>query len=152
MTDTAFKPDDTNALTTGMPCVFSVLKYEKEGEGLDVITAEDAENSDCRFAFQFAERLSDGSIAEIAEQGDTREVYDIPGFLVAALDFACHANSSGRCTADEGKTELRVFEITADDLINNTVSGKRVRFEIAARGTKPGNTARFDGIIEGTIP
>ncbi len=151
-TDTDSENNDTDLSLTGQPCLFSTPRYGRLGEGLDVISALDPQNPSCQFQFQFAERLSDGSVAEIAVQGDKAEVYETPGFMIATLEFACTANSSGRCTADQGEVTLLEFEISKTDLSDNTTSGKRVRFEIDARGTKPGNTARFDGVIEGVIP
>ena len=134
------------------PCAFESLYYTREGEGLDFIKAVDPSNPDCRFAFHFAERLSDDSVAQIAAVGDTPKIYAIAGFMVATLDFACDANSTRRCTADEGEISLTTFDITADDVETETVSGRSVRIDIDARGTTPGNRARFQGTVEGTLP
>ena len=150
--DSAIFSDTDPAPRETAVCAFGIPYYTRLGEGLDFLEAEDPINSDCRFAFHFAERLSDDTVAQIAEAGDTPKIYDIPGFMVATVDFACDANSSRRCTADEGEISLVTFEITSDDLENGTVSGRAVRIDIDARSTTPGNRARFQGTVEGTIP
>ncbi len=134
------------------PCDFSIVRYSKEGGGLDFIIAEDPIQPECRFAFHFAERMSGETVAQIAKQGDTVKIYDIPGFMVATVSFVCLANSSKLCTADTGEVRIVVFDITADDLVSENISGKKIRFEIDAVGTKPGNQASFHGTIENTIP
>lgn len=155
--DSGLNPfDDIDMETEGelladvAPCRFDVLYLS---EGRNRIFAEDSSQSACFFSIWFAEFDPDsGALMEMISPGDTRFVRADGGFMIASVDFTCSANSSGICTADRGTATIVTFEPSFDDVQSGDISGRAVLIQLDAEGTKPGQRARYVGIVEGAIP